>query len=161
MLVIYNSFLKKQHTLSILILVSLSMRMASSRYSRLSWMAWMRASHWAWTRRSNSMQDSWLRMRYGDLAELRTFSPVFSHLPWLCRSCLWAAGWTRSWNVPSPTIVADCVRAPSAKKYEGYAKISREDNDISAKIKMRNRAGMQCGVIKVYGFGYGFFYGNF
>jgi len=40
-------------------------------------------------------------------------------------------------------------------------KIIPEDNDISVKIKMKNRAGMQCAVIKVYGFGYGFFYGNF
>lgn len=40
---------------------------------------------------------------------------MLSFLPLLCRSCLWAAVWTRSWNVPSPTIVADCARVPSAK----------------------------------------------
>jgi len=63
--------------------------------------------------------------------------------------------------VPSPTIVADCARAPSGNNPDEIQKIIPEDNDISAKIKMKNRAGMQCAVIKVYGFGYGFFYGNF
>lgn len=45
-------------TFSIRIFVSLSRRMASSKYSRRSLMAWIRASHCAATRRSNSKHES-------------------------------------------------------------------------------------------------------
>lgn len=49
---------KSIFTLSILIFVSLSLLIASSRYSRLSLIAWISASHCVVTSLSNSIQES-------------------------------------------------------------------------------------------------------
>lgn len=134
-------------TFSILILVSLSMRIASSRYSRRSCMAWMSASHWACTRRSNSMQDSCAQVI--KINNLLLENVHVLNLRLLCRSCLWAAVWVRLWNVPSPTIVADCVRVPSAEKGIQKDDISDEPKPKPNKKYIIKGKEMQWSIVRV------------
>lgn len=60
-------------TLSVLNLASRSILIVSMRNSLRSWIIWMSDSHWALTRRSNSMHDSWMASKWEGNINLHSF----------------------------------------------------------------------------------------